>query len=131
VCAHAVRVAVKSISGVESVDVSLNKGLANISLKPGNTVRVKQLLDAISKNGFTTKQSKLELIGIPILEAGGLRLKVSGTDESFNVTGDAAVIERARGMVGKRVAVSGAIPEVPKGKLPETLRLNSIELAKE
>lgn len=130
-CAHAVRVAVKSVNGVESVDVSLEKGLATVTLKPGNTVRMKQLLDAISKNGFTTKQSKVDVNGVLVSDAGGLRLKVSGTDESFAVTGDAAAMERARSMAGKRVAVNGTIPEVLKGKLPETLRLNSIELAKE
>ncbi|MCU1306738.1 MAG: Heavy metal transport/detoxification protein [Acidobacteriaceae bacterium] len=120
----------KSVNGVESVDVSLSKGLATVTLKPGNTVRTKQLLDAISKNGFTTKQSKLEISGVFVSDAAGVRLKVAGTDESFAVTGDAAFIERARSMVGKPVVVNGVIPEVPKGKLPETIRLTTIEPAK-
>jgi copper chaperone CopZ len=126
-----VSVAVKGVNGVESVNVSLNKGLATIILKPGNTVRMKQLLDAISKNGFTTKQTKVDVNGVLVSDAGGLRLKVSGTDESLTVTGDAAAMEKAYRMVGKRVVVNGTIPEIPKGKLPETLRLNSIDLVKE
>ena len=37
-CAHVVNVALKKVAGVESVDVSLNKGLAAIKLKPGKRV---------------------------------------------------------------------------------------------
>lgn len=34
-CAYAVRVAMMKFPGVESADVSLNKGLATVKLKPG------------------------------------------------------------------------------------------------
>src|ERR1700756_1469120 len=121
----------KSVNGVDSVDVSLSKGLATVTLKPGNTVRMKQLLDAVSKNGFTTKQSKVDVNGVLVSDAAGIRLKVSGTDESFTLSGDPTAMEKARNMVGKTVVVNGTIPEVPKGKLPETLRLDSIEIVKE
>jgi hypothetical protein len=126
-----VRVAMKNVNGVNTVDVSLSKGLATVTLKPGNTVRTKQLLDAISKNGFTTKQSRVEVNGVLVSDTGGLRLKVSGTDENFALVGDGAAMDKARNMVGKAVVVNGTIPEVPKGKLPETLRLNSVEVVKE
>ena len=36
-CAYAVRVAIMKFPGVEAADVSLNKGLATVKLKPGNT----------------------------------------------------------------------------------------------
>ena len=62
-CAHAVRVALKSVSGVDSVVVSLNKGSATVTLNPGNTVTIEQLQHAITKNGFTTKQSTVEVTG--------------------------------------------------------------------
>jgi copper chaperone CopZ len=48
-----------SVNGVASVDVSLDKGLAAVKLKPGNSVTLKQLQGAITKNGFTIKQSRL------------------------------------------------------------------------
>jgi copper chaperone CopZ len=41
--ALAVDVALKKVAGVESVEVSLKKGLATVRLKPGNTVSVAQL----------------------------------------------------------------------------------------
>ena len=42
-CAYAVRVALKKFSGVDSVEVSLNKGLATVKLKPGNSIRPSQV----------------------------------------------------------------------------------------
>ena len=42
-------------SGVESADVSLNKGLATVKLKPGNTIRPSEFWEAIRKNGNTPK----------------------------------------------------------------------------
>ena len=38
-CAHLVDVALKKVAGVESVEVSLNKGLATVKLKPGKPAR--------------------------------------------------------------------------------------------
>jgi copper chaperone CopZ len=58
-----VRVALKSVNGVDSVDVSLNKGLATVTLKDGNTVTIKQLQAAIVRNGYSTKQSLVTAIG--------------------------------------------------------------------
>ena len=37
-CAHVVNVATTKIEGVASVDVSLNRALATVKLKPGNSV---------------------------------------------------------------------------------------------
>ena len=51
------RVSLKAVPGVDSVDVSLEKGLAVVKMKPGNTTTLKQLNEAIAKNGFTMKDS--------------------------------------------------------------------------
>jgi copper chaperone CopZ len=48
-----VDVALKKVAGVESVEVSLNKGLATVKLKTGNTVSVPQLWELTHKNGNT------------------------------------------------------------------------------
>jgi len=42
---------------------SLNQGLATVTLKIGNTVTMEQLQRAITKNGFTTKQSNVVVTG--------------------------------------------------------------------
>ena len=60
------RVSLKSVAGVDSVDVSLEKGLAVVKMKPGNTATLKQLNEAITKNGFTMKDSTATVVGTVI-----------------------------------------------------------------
>jgi copper chaperone CopZ len=62
-CAHVVDVALKKVAGVESVEVSLNKGLMSGKLKPGNTVSVPQLWELIHKNGYTPKTTAVSVRG--------------------------------------------------------------------
>ena len=43
------RVSLKAVPGVDSVEVSLEKGRASVKMKPGNSATLKQLNDAIAK----------------------------------------------------------------------------------
>ena len=56
-------VAVRKLSGVESVDVSLEKASADIRLKPGNTITLPQLRELIKTNGYPTKDAHVEARG--------------------------------------------------------------------
>jgi copper chaperone CopZ len=127
VCAHAVRVSLKSVSGVDSVDVSLAKGLASVKMKPGNTVTVGQLQQAITKNGFTMKDSLATIAGTVETENGRARLRVSGSNEMLMLIQDAHGSIDAGSFNGKSVLVTGAIPEAAKGKIPDSIRYASIE----
>jgi copper chaperone CopZ len=111
-----VRVSVKSVAGVESVDVSLAKGLASVKMKPGNTVTLKQLQSAITKNGFTMKDSTVTVEGTAIVEAGKVQLKVSGSNEMLDLVPQGQAAPSAA-LNGKSVTVTGVVPETAKGKL--------------
>ncbi len=87
-CAHVVDVALKKVAGVESVEVSLNKGLATVKLKPGNTVSVAQLWELIHKNGYTPKATVVSVKGDLANANGQLQLRVSGTKETLTLTAD-------------------------------------------
>ena len=76
-CAHAVRVSLKSVSGVDAVDVSLEKGLASVKMKPGNVATLKQLQEAITKNGFTMKPSNVIVVGRVVFMNGQSQLQIS------------------------------------------------------
>ena len=124
-CAHAVRVSLKSVAGVDTVNVSLEKGLASVTLQPGNAATLKQLGAAIAKNGFTMKQAEATIEGQVIQESGKLKLLVSGSNEKldpvpYSNTGPAA------NFAGKTVEVTGTIPEAPKGKTPDLIRYRTI-----
>jgi hypothetical protein len=122
-----VRVSFKAVPGVDTVNVSLEKGLASVTLKPGNTTTLKQLQDAIAKNGFTMKRSEASVIGKIVNNDGKLQLQVSGSNDVLQLVSASHDGLDAATLSGKTVTVAGEIPEAAKGKLPDTLHYNSIE----
>ena len=120
------RVSLKSVAGVESVDVSLEKGLAAVKMKPSNTTTLKQLQDAITKNGFTMKQSKATVAGAILVANGNTQLKVSGSNDVLQLVPESQSVPSASSMQGKSVVVAGTIPEAVKGKSPDSLIYHSL-----
>lgn len=122
------RVSLKSVSGVESVEVSLEKGLAVVNFKPGNAVTLKQLQNAITKNGFTMKESKIVAAGKIIQESGNRKLQISGSNDVLALfaekDGEAAPS-------GAKVVVEGMILESAKGKLADSIRYRSLTVEKQ
>jgi hypothetical protein len=121
-----VRVSLKSVSGVDSVDVSLEKGLAVVKMKPGNTATLKQLNEGITKNGFTMKDSTAVVAGIVIITDGKPTLSVSGSNDLLKLVPQSTSAPNAVSMAGKTVLVEGTVPEAGKGKAPDSLRYQSI-----
>jgi copper chaperone CopZ len=121
-----VRVSLKSVPGVDSVDVSLEKGLAAVKMKPGNATTLKQLNEAITKNGFTMKDSTATVAGTVVITDGKATLRVSGSDELLQLGPQSADTPNALALVGKTVLVEGTIPEAGKGKAPDSVRYQSI-----
>jgi copper chaperone CopZ len=126
VCAHAVRVSLKSVSGVDTVNVNLEKGLADVKMKPGNKATFKQLQEAITKNGFTMKPSNVSLLGKIVLVNDCPQLQVSGSNDSVSLIPDTPEAVNANAMTGKMVLVQGTLNEAAKGKVPDTIRYQSI-----
>lgn len=120
------RVALKSVNGIESVDVSLNKGLATVTLKDGNSVTMKQLQAAITRNGYSTKQSAVTAIGQLSLKDNRWLLRVSGTNEEFILTPDGNTKPPDSSLVGKVVIVSGTMPQLAGGKGETELHFQSV-----
>src|SRR5580700_8528169 len=111
-CAHVVDVALKKVAGVESVEVSLNKGLATVKLKPGNTVSVPQLWELIHKNGYTPKATTVSVRGELANVNGILRLQVTGTKDTLLLAADpknATLYGEASRQIGKTVIVQGVM----------------------
>ncbi len=111
-CAHIVDVALKKVPGVETVDVSLNKGLATVKLKPGNTVSVPQFWRLLHEKGYTPKTTTVSVRGELSSEAGRLQLKVSGTKEVLDLAPDpknASAYSDAARKVGQFVIIHGVM----------------------
>jgi copper chaperone CopZ len=121
-----VRVSLKSVSGVDSVDVSLAKGLATVKMRPGNTATLKQLQSAITKNGFTMKDSTATILGTVVVSSGKIQLQVSGSNELLSLVPESQASGDATSL-SATVSVEGTIPEALKGKVPDSIRYRSIE----
>jgi copper chaperone CopZ len=120
-----VRVSLKSVSGVDSVDVSLEKGLASVKMKPGNTTTLKQLNEAVTRNGFTMKDSTATVVGTMNVTDGEPTLRVSGSNEVLQLLPQTGAAPSAA-VAGKTVVVEGTIPEGVKGKTPDTIRYQTM-----
>ena len=120
------RVSLKSVNGVESVDVTLAKGLASVKMKPGNTATLKQLQDAITKNGFTMKASRATILGTVVTVNGQSRLKVTGSNDVLQLAPESQSRTNLSEMEGKAVMLTGTIPEASKGKSPDSISVETL-----
>lgn len=129
-CAHVVDVALKKVTGVESVAVSLNKGLAIVKLKPGNTVSVPQLWELIHKNGYTPKTTNVTVRGELMNVNGLLQLKVSGTKDALPLAPDsknAAAYAEISKRLGQTVIVQGVMAPAKDLKASVPLQVGLIK----
>jgi copper chaperone CopZ len=122
-----VRVSLKAVPGVDSVDVSLAKGLAVVKMKPGNTATLKQLQNAVTRNGFTMKDSSAIVAGKVLVTNGKTQLQISGSNELLTLVPESLSTGDAIAWNGKSVLVEGTIPEATKGKVPDLMRSLSIK----
>ncbi|MBS1866796.1 MAG: heavy-metal-associated domain-containing protein, partial [Acidobacteria bacterium] len=99
----------KSVSGVDAVEVSLEKGVANVKMKPGNNATLKQLQEAITKNGFTMKPSNVIAAGKIALVNGQPQLQISGSNDGVKLVPDSVQAGNLSAMAGKPVLVEGTL----------------------
>jgi copper chaperone CopZ len=114
-----VSVAVKKIAGVQSVKVSLNKGLVTIELAPGNHLMMPELRKVITSNGFSPKEANVIVNGVLENRSGTPTLHVDGTDETFTLIpapNGASAFDEAKRLMAERahVDITGRI-DPPKG----------------
>ena len=84
-CSSAVRGALKKFAEVQKAEVSLNRGIASMDMKPGNKIKVTDLWNVVTRNGFTTKETKVVLRG-QILP-GGKQIQIPESGETYIITG--------------------------------------------
>lgn len=118
------RVAVRKLEGVESVKVSLNDGLAEIRLAPGNRVTVDQLREIIRSKGFTPKDAQVVVSGVIIEHEGAPTLTFDGGTPAFHLvdspTSPGAVSRLRSEARERRTVIRGRVPETgrsPAGQL--------------
>jgi hypothetical protein len=112
------------LPGIESADVSLEKASADIRLKPDNRITMPQLRELLKKNGYPTRDARIEARGRIVDRAGARVLDLlNGSTMELDPT-SAAV--RADDAPAEIVGVSHA-----NGKTAEKLVLEAVRPLKD
>jgi copper chaperone CopZ len=126
-----VRVAVRKLEGVESVDVSLERGAATIALRPGNRITLPQLRQIIKNNGFTAKDATVTVIGTVVERGGKPALSVTGTDVVWLLAGSNAAyadaMQRVRAPQTAPVEAAGTVAAPANESQPEVLVVQALK----
>lgn len=128
-CARAVSAAIQKLEGVASVEVSLNKGFADVKLKPGNRVDPERIRQVVRDNGFTPKAADVTLAGEIVERNGKPALAVKGLDVVYLLIEHAdarSKLAEAQRAVGRTVLATGRLPEAttaPAADAPRALEL--------
>lgn len=114
------RVALLKLPGVESADVSLDKASADIRLKPDNKITLPQLRELLKKNGYPTRDARVDARGRIVEGGGGLTLDLlNGT--TMAVEGKQVVLKAG----DQIVQVTGV--SRPESKTSERLTVQSVK----
>jgi copper chaperone CopZ len=129
-CAHVVNVALKKVPGVESVEVSLNKGLATVKLKPGNTVSVPQFWQLLHEKGYTPKATVVSVRGELAELQGHVQLHVTGTKDTLMLAPDPknpGAYNDASKKLGQSVIVQGVMVPGKDLKVATPLQIREVK----
>ena len=129
-CAHVVNVALKNVPGVESVDVSMNKGLATVKLQRGNTVSVPELWRLIHDRGYTPKATGVSVLGEIVNSQGQIQLRLAGTKDVIPLAPDPknpTPHSDAAKKVGQSVFIHGVMTPGKDFKVNAPLQVDQIK----
>ena len=136
-CAHAVRVAIRKLPGVESVDVSLERAITDIRLKPNNAVTLAQLRHIIKTSGFNAKEATVTAAGTLVERDGKPAVTVSIINTVWlivpesgrpSVYADAAKRIDSRPSMG--IEITGVVPEPKAGVTAEQIAVHTLTYAR-
>jgi copper chaperone CopZ len=132
-----VRVAVRKLEGVESVEVSLERASADIRLRPANRVTMAQLRQIIKNNGFSAKDATVTAVGTLVERGGKPALNVTGIDAVWLLTSPGAesnsahldAAQRIKSRQSGSIEVVGIIAAPTKPNQPEELAVQVLKPA--
>jgi hypothetical protein len=98
---------------VDKVKASLKEARADIQLKEGQPLKVKELRTAVVDAGFTPTWIRFEAVGQFTTRAGSPAFKVKGTDQVIPLVSDEKLkeLKKAAGQDGKVISIVGLIPK--------------------
>jgi copper chaperone CopZ len=111
-CAYGIEQGLKKLPGVTGVRVSLNEGLAAVTLAANNSTTLENIRKIVRDNGFTPKNARVTLVGTLLRADGGEWLEASGLPRYRLTARDEAVAAALRARPnGETVRIEGEVPE--------------------
>jgi copper chaperone CopZ len=108
-CAQSVDKTLKKIKGVETATFRLADAVAVLEMKPGNTVPLDEIRDAMKRIGYTPKEAKIKVRGEAALEEGKWVLHVGAAQYPLDVQGNADQVRQCAG--GAAIFEGSVAPE--------------------
>jgi len=131
-----VRVAVRKLDGVESVEVSLERASAEIRLRPQNHVTLPQLRKIIKDNGFSPREATVTVVGTLVERGGKPALSVTGTDIVWLLTSGGSqnsayndAVQRLKTPQPEAVEAVGTVAVPENANQPEELAVQALKPA--
>ena len=87
-CAYGLEKKLKKIEGVDEVKINVDKGLADLHHKTGESIAVERLNDAVADAGFTPREITAIVVGTVEEHEGTFVLKNLGSDFIFILRGN-------------------------------------------
>ncbi len=119
-------VALRKIDGVDTVTVSLNDGVADIRLKPGNTVDPEAVRKIVRDNGFTPKAADVRVIGQITRADRKWMLSVTGPAIDYELREDpeaSGKLDELEQRTAAEVTLNGRLPESRVEPTPDFPRI--------
>jgi copper chaperone CopZ len=110
-CAESAPRNLKKIKGVESASFRTKDSVAVLELKPGNTVTLGEIRDAVKRMGYTPAGAKVTVRGEARKDAGRWILRVTGVDADYPL--DVSAGQEIRESAGTIIEGSLADPSGP------------------
>ena len=131
--------AIRKLPGVESVDVSLERSVADVRLKPGNTVTLGQLRTIVKDNGFSAREATVTATGSEVERGGKPAFNVSGLgvvwlivpDPNRSAAYDDAVKRAASRQAEDSAEITGIVPAPSHADEPERIAVQQLAAGNE
>lgn len=109
-CAYSVEKALAQLAGVSAVEVSLENGIATLSLTAGAQPDMAQIREIIKRSGFTPRAADVRLEGRLTTANAEHQLVVGGQRFTLEPT-EAVPADRLDDVLDTRLIITGRIPE--------------------
>lgn len=119
--------AVRKLEGVQSVDVSLNEGVATMELTAVNSITIEQLRSAIRDQGFSPRETTLTLSAEIQSRGDGFVAVLPGSQVTYSLRGDDRTLAGLARAVGSVATLRGVVDrDDENGDTPTTLVVSGL-----